>query len=83
MKPKEMCFGLSEKLDRESFFCYLQLLGREEFAQEFAKRASQTEIENFIHLITGMMKDNFSENEYHSIFLQDKKRTKKSGVTTL
>lgn len=69
LDPHKMCFGLNTELDRESISCFLQLLGRKELADTLATRLSSYEIEEFIHLTTGLLKKNMSENEYHELFL--------------
>ncbi len=70
--PHQMCFGLSTELDRESLACFLQLLGRKELAETLAERLSSAEIERLVHITTGLMKKNMSEDEYHELFLQEK-----------
>lgn len=69
--PNQMCFGLTEELDRTSFNCFLQQVGRDEFAQELAARATRQEIETFVTQFTSLMQKHFSENEYHRLFLGD------------
>lgn len=71
ISPNNMCFGLSEELDQASFLCFLRQIGREEFAVELAKRSSSKEIETFVTSFTALMKNRFSENEYHNLFLND------------
>lgn len=69
-----MCFGLSEERDRQSFFTFLQQIGREEFAVEMSRRVSTDEISTFVDNFTKLMQKYFSENEYHRLFLNDKTR---------
>lgn len=69
VSPQHMCFGLSEELDRASFFCYLKQVGNEKFARELSDRLSSKEIESFIENFTALMKKHLSEDEYHSLFL--------------
>lgn len=71
LNPHEMCFGLSTELDRKSVAIYLQLLGRKEQAETLAERLSSAEIEELVHLTTGLMKKNMTEDEYHELFLQE------------
>lgn len=77
--PNQMCFGLSPELDQASIFCFLKQIGRKEFASELAQRISQEEIDQFVTSFTTLMKAHFSENEYHNLFLQDKRPT---GIKT-
>ncbi|RUM41411.1 MAG: hypothetical protein DSY80_08885 [Desulfocapsa sp.] len=79
LDPHQMCFGLSTELDRESVACFLQLLGRRQMAETLAKRLSSVEIEELVHLVTGLMKKNMSEDEYHELFLQENSPHKKSA----
>ncbi len=79
LDPHQMCFGLNTELDRESLACFLQLLGRKELAQTLAERLSSTEIERLVHITTGLMKKNMSEDEYHELFLREKSPHKHPG----
>lgn len=77
VSPNQMCFGLSNELDRASFLCFLKQVGREEFAAELANRVSSAEIEKFVTEFTALMKTHFTENEYHTLFLGDTSRENK------
>lgn len=66
-----MCFGLTEELDRQSFICFLQLAGHREFAQTLAQRVSSEEIITFVDSFTNLLRQYLSEEEYHSLFLQN------------
>ena len=79
LDPHQMCFGLSTELDRESVACFLQLLGNKKLAETLAKRLSSAEIEEFIHLTTGLMKKNMTEDEYHELFLQEESPHKETS----
>lgn len=65
----EMCFGLSEEHDTESFALFLQLLGKREFAELFAKRLSSKEIDEYVSYCTNLMTRHLTEQEYHDQFL--------------
>ncbi|THB75504.1 MAG: cytoplasmic protein [Desulfobulbaceae bacterium] len=69
--PKNICFGLSEVLDRQSCALYLQLLGRKDFAELFAARLSSDEIEILVDTITSLLQKHLAKNEYHKHFLMD------------
>ena len=71
MEPNQMCFGLAEDLDKQSFACFLQLAGREEFASLLAGRVNSEEILKFVDSFTILLRKYLSEEEYHSEFLQD------------
>lgn len=66
-----MCFGLTEELDKQSFACFLQLAGDKRFAETLAARAESQEILHFVDSFTVLLRKHLSENEYHSLFLQD------------
>ncbi len=69
--PSQMCFGLNEKLDKQSFSCFLQLAGRPEFAEILANRLSSEEIEDFVSSFTALLRTHLSEDEYHDLFLHE------------
>ncbi|WP_136795166.1 MULTISPECIES: hypothetical protein [Desulfosediminicola] len=68
--PDQICFGLNRQLDEASFSCYLQLLGRPEFADVLAERMTSEEINVFIDNMTALLKKHLRGNEYHALFLQ-------------
>ena len=67
--PDQICFGLNRELDIQSFSCFLQLIGRPEFADTLASRLSSSEIDAFVNQFTGILKQHYSEEEYHRLFL--------------
>lgn len=67
----QICFGLNQQLDQQSLSCFLQLAGRQEFADFLSQRLSEQEIHAFVNFFTGLLKRNLSEEEYHRLFLQD------------
>lgn len=71
MEPHQMCFGLTEDLDRESFVCFLQLAGDRHLAETLAKRLSTAEILEHVDAFTHLLRQHLSEDEYHRLFLQD------------
>ena len=71
LEPDKMCFGLTEDLDSQSLATFLQLSGRPEFADLFAKRLSSAEIIQFIDSFFELLKKHVSKKEYHQLFLLD------------
>jgi hypothetical protein len=71
IEPDKMCFGLDEKLDKESFACFLQLAGEKKFAKTLSERVNSQEILNFVDSFTALLRKYLSEDEYHKLFLQD------------
>ncbi len=71
IQPDQICFGLSEQLDKESLACFLQLAGNKKFADVFASRLSSKEIDDLVGSFMSLLRRHLSEDEYHSLFLQD------------
>jgi hypothetical protein len=71
LDSNQICFGLNQQLDQQSLSCFLQLAGRQEFADLLSQRLSEQEIHAFVNFFTGLLKRNLSEEEYHCLFLQD------------
>lgn len=69
--PEQMCFGLTEELDKESFVCFLEIAGHKDFATTLAQRLSSEEILEFVDSFTVLLRRHLSEDEYHRLFLQD------------
>lgn len=69
--PDQMCFGLSEELDRQSFACFLETAGKKDFAETLAARLSSEEILELVDAFTGLLRRHLSEDEYHRLFLGD------------
>jgi len=67
----KICFGLSERLDRESLTTFLQLCGRPQFAEEFSSRLSSEETIQLVDTVMGLLHKHLSESEYHKLFLND------------
>jgi hypothetical protein len=72
IQPDQICFGLSEALDRESFACFLTLVGNKELADVLATRVTSKEIDDFVNRFMDLLRRYLSEEEYHRLFLQDK-----------
>ena len=73
LDSNQICFGLNQQLDQQSLSCFLQLAGRQEFADFLSQRLSEQEIHSFVNFFTGILKRNLSEEEYHRLFLQDER----------
>ncbi len=72
IQPDQICFGLSEQLDKESFACFLQLVGNKELADVLSTRVTSEEINDFVSRFMDLLRRYLSEEEYHRLFLQDK-----------
>ncbi len=71
LTPSQMCFGLNNQLDQQSFSLFLQLAGRQEFAETLASRLSSDEIDDAVNSFMALIKQHLSEDEYHKLFLGD------------
>jgi len=71
LDSNQICFGLNQQLDQQSLSSFLQLAGRQEFADLLSQRLSEQEIHAFVNFFTGLLNRNLSEEEYHRLFLQD------------
>ncbi|MEK6201330.1 MAG: hypothetical protein N2A40_02765 [Desulfobulbaceae bacterium] len=71
LDSQQICFGLNQQLDQQSFSIFLQLAGRPEFADLLSQRLSEEEIHGFVDFFTALLKRTLSEEEYHRLFLQD------------
>jgi len=69
--PDQMCFGLAEDLDKQSFSCFLQLAGEKNFAETLAQRCTSEEILQHVDAFTALLRKHLNEDEYHSLFLKD------------
>lgn len=68
----KICFGLSEKLDRDSLVTFLALAGRKEFATTLAMRMSSEEILKFTDNFMELLRLHLTKEEYHELFLNEK-----------
>jgi len=72
IQSDQICFGLSEQLDKDSFSCFLQLAGNKEFTDTLSQRMTSEEIGDFVSRFMDLLRRYLSEEEYHRLFLQDK-----------
>ena len=66
-----MAFGYSREEDERSLIVFLQKFSDDDLMQLLRSRVSDSEIENLVDLLTGLMKKHLSEEEYHHHFLKD------------
>jgi hypothetical protein len=66
-----MAFGYSREEDERSLIVFLQKFSDDKLMQLLRSRVSDSEIENLVDLLTGLMKRHLSEEEYHHYFLKD------------
>ena len=66
-----IAFGYSREEDERSFIAFLQKFSDDDLMQLISRRVSDSEIEGLVDLLTGLMKEHLSEEEYHRYFLKD------------
>jgi len=69
--PHEILFGLNRKEDERSLAAFLQLFSRKELTSVLIPRMTEEEINQTVHVLTEIMRNHLSEDEYHSLFLGD------------
>ncbi len=64
-------FGLDRETDEHTLTYYLQKFSDDEFMALIRHRLTDEEMEELFNLITLLMKQHFTEAEYHKYFLKD------------
>ena len=65
-------FGLNRATDEETLMFYLQKFSEDQFMKAMLPRLSQEELEEIYQLINDKLKQHFTEDEYHALFLKDR-----------
>ena len=66
-----MAFGYSREEDECSFIVFMQKFSDDELMKLLSSRLSDSEIEELVDHLTGLMKRHLGEEEYHRYFLKD------------
>ncbi|UCG21111.1 MAG: cytoplasmic protein [Deltaproteobacteria bacterium] len=66
-----IAFGYSREEDERSLIAFMQKFSDDDLMMLLSSRVSDSEIENLVDLLTGLMKKHLSEEEYHRYFLKD------------
>ena len=66
-----MAFGYSREEDERSLIAFLQKFSDDDLMKLLTSRLSDSEIEELVDRLTGLMKKHMSEQEYHRHFLKD------------
>lgn len=64
-----MVFGLNHATDVESLITFLAHFGHERLTASLAPRMSSQEISQVVDLLTRIMRNHLSDEEYHALFL--------------
>lgn len=66
-----MFFGLNRATDEQSLIDFLRQFGDERLTQELVPRMSEEEIHRVVDLLTQVMRNHLSSDEYHRLFLNE------------
>ena len=66
-----MAFGYSREEDERSIVAFLQKFSDDDLMRLLCRRLGDTEIEELVCRLTGLMKRHLSEAEYHRYFLKE------------
>lgn len=69
--PHDIVFGLNREEDERSLAAFLRLFSRKPFTDALIPRLSDDEIQGLVHLLTAVMRNHLSEQEYHELFLAE------------
>lgn len=64
-------FGFSREVDEYTLTYYLQRFSEDQLMALIRGRMSQEDLEELFNLVTRLMKQYLSEEEYHEYFLKD------------
>ena len=64
-----MLFGLNRATDEQSLVAFLRLFSADRLTQELVPRMSEEEIHQLVDLLTQIMRNHLSGDEYHRLFL--------------
>lgn len=65
-------FGLSRKEDERSLADFLKLFSNEELLAALIPRMTDDEMQRIVQLLTGVMRNHLSGEEYHSLVLGER-----------
>jgi len=68
-----MAFGYSREEDERSIIVFMQKFSDDDLMKLLSNRFSDSEIEELVDHLTGLMKRHLDEEEYHRYFLKDEK----------
>ena len=64
-----MFFGINRATDEQSLVTFLQHFSADRLTRELVPRMTEQEILQVVDLLTGIMKNHLSGDEYHTLFL--------------
>jgi hypothetical protein len=66
-----MFFGLDRATDEQSLIDFLRHFSDEQLCRVLVPRMSEDEIHQVVDLLTGIMRNHLSGDEYHRLFLKE------------
>jgi len=64
-------FGFDRQTDEQTVKVYLQKFSDDALLETLMPRLRQTELEHIFSLISGLMRQHLSKQEYHALFLKE------------
>jgi hypothetical protein len=64
-------FGLDRETDENALVYYLQKISDDTLARTLIKRMTDEERQAVFDMLSRLLKDHLSDNEYHQLFLKD------------
>lgn len=65
-------FGMNRETDEETIMFYLQKFSEDTVLKTLVPRLSDAELEEIYLFVNAKLKQHFSEDEYHGVFLKDR-----------
>ncbi len=66
-----MYFGMNRTKDEESLATFLEYFSHKRLTSELIPRMSDEEINSIVDLLTSVMRNHLSSDEYHKLFLNE------------
>lgn len=66
-----VAFGLSRDVDEKSLMYYLQKFSDDDLMKKLVPRLSDLEVNQLFDLVSFLMRQHLSDEEYHTYFLKD------------
>lgn len=67
-------FGLDRETDENTIIYYLQKFSDDALMAQLIKQMTDSELEEIFNLLNRLLKNHFTEADYHRLFLKDKKQ---------
>jgi hypothetical protein len=64
-------FGLDRETDENTIIYYLQKFSDDALMQVLTKRLTNEELDEIFNMLTRLLRNHLTENEYHTLFLKE------------